>query len=131
MPTALAIARPVQWVAAGGFSVVVFVTTCWITAADSLLRPGGRVLSRSKPSTPEAANRACHRHTVGFDWPVRRAISIVPTPSVLNSTIQARQTCFWGVLRSATSLSSRARSSGERWTSTPVLIGTKSYIPRL
>jgi hypothetical protein len=52
MPTALAIARADQWVAAGGFSVVVVVTTCRITDAANGFLPGGRVLSRSRPSTP-------------------------------------------------------------------------------
>jgi hypothetical protein len=70
------------------------VTTCRTTVGGSGFRPGGRVLSRSRPSTPASANRACQRQTVGFDWPVRRTISIVPTPSALSSTIRARQTCF-------------------------------------
>ena len=35
---------------------------------------------------------------------------LVPTPSALNSTIGVWQTCFWGMLRSATSASSRCRS---------------------
>jgi hypothetical protein len=38
--------------------VVVFVTTCWITLAVSGLRPGGPVLSRSRPDTPASANAA-------------------------------------------------------------------------
>jgi hypothetical protein len=82
MLTARSIARAVQWIAAGGVSVVVLVTTCWTTeAAASGLRPGGRVLSHNRPATPSAAKRACQRQTVGFDCPVRRMISIVPMPS--------------------------------------------------
>jgi len=38
-------------------------------------------------------------------------IAVVPTPAALRSTIRARQTCFCGVLRSATTASSRRRSS--------------------
>jgi len=30
-------------------------------------------------------NRACHRHTTGFDLPERRMISVVPQPSACNS----------------------------------------------
>jgi hypothetical protein len=49
--------------------------------------------------------------TQSFDLPVRRMIAIVPSPSAVASTILARQTTFRGVLRSATSRSSRP--SGE------------------
>ena len=73
----------------------------------------GRVLSRSSPSKPSAAKRSCQRHTQVLDLPVRRMISIVPTPSALNSTISARQTCFCGVFRSLTSAVRRRRSVGE------------------
>jgi hypothetical protein len=40
-----------------------------------------RVLSRVSPSMPSAMNRACHRHTTGFDLPDRRMISAVPPPA--------------------------------------------------
>jgi hypothetical protein len=66
--------RAVQWVAVGGFSVVVLVTTCRMTDAASGSLPGGCVLSRNRPSTPSAANRACQRDTVGLDRPVRRML---------------------------------------------------------
>ena len=33
--------------------------------------PGGRVLSRNRPSTPASANRCCHRHTEGRLTPAR------------------------------------------------------------
>jgi hypothetical protein len=36
----------------------------------------------------------------GLDFPVRLMTAFVPTPSAVNSTISARQTCFCGVLRS-------------------------------
>ena len=54
--------------------------------------------------------RSCQRQTQVFDLPVRRMISLVPTPSALNRTISARQTCLCGVLRSRAS-AFRRRSS--------------------
>ena len=53
----------------------------------------GRVLSRSRPSTPSAMNRSCHLQTQGFDFPVRRTISTVPAPSAVARMIPARPTC--------------------------------------
>ncbi len=53
----------------------------------------GRVLSRSRPSTPSAMNRSCHLQTKGFDFPVRRTISTVPAPSAVARMIPARPTC--------------------------------------
>ena len=70
----------------------------------------GRVLSRSRPSNPSCMKRSCQRQTQVFDLPVRRMISLVPTPSAVSSTISARQTCFCGALRSRTS----ACSGGDR-----------------
>ena len=37
---------------------------------------------------------------------------MLPSPSALNKTISARQTCFCGALRSRMSASSRRRSDG-------------------
>ena len=71
----------------------------WRPAAAGL--PGLRVLSRVSPSTPSAMNRACHRHTTGFDLPERRMISAVPQPSAVARMMLARHTCFCGALRSA------------------------------
>src|SRR5689334_21677638 len=65
MPMALAIARPVQWVAWCDGSVQVSATTCAVVSAATGALPGLRVLSRSKPSTPLSAKRCCQRHTVG------------------------------------------------------------------
>jgi hypothetical protein len=90
-------ARALQCVASAGRSVVVLVTTYRTVTSGSGFLPGGRVLSRSKPSTPASANRACQRYTVGFDCPVRSMISMVPTPSAVSTTIRARRTCFCGV----------------------------------
>ena len=68
--------------------------------------PGGRVLSRSRPSTPSCIKRSCQRHTQVFDLPVAAMIAEVPRPSLLSSTIRARQTCFCG-LRGANTMSRR------------------------
>jgi hypothetical protein len=55
-----------------------------------------------------------------FDLRVRRMISLVPTPSVLNRTISARQTCLCGALRSRASTFKRRRSAGLRVMEIPV-----------
>src|SRR3546814_9032215 len=69
IPTALAIARTVQWVASWlGVSSVSF-TTLSTKAASRGATPGGRVLSRSNPSTPSAMNLSCQRHTHVLDFP--------------------------------------------------------------
>ena len=52
--------------------------------------PGLRVLSRVRPGTPSAMNRACHRHTTGLALPDRRMISAVPQPSSVARMILAR-----------------------------------------
>ena len=52
MPTARAIERTLQWVASGGVSRIVLVSTSVLMAALSGGVPGGRLLSRNRPSTP-------------------------------------------------------------------------------
>src|SRR5450759_1077942 len=64
--------------------------------------------------------RSCQRQTQVFDLPVRRMISLVPTPSALNRTISARQTCLCGALRSRASAFKRRRSAGLRVMEIPV-----------
>ena len=61
---------------------------------------------------PPRTNRSCQRQTQGLDTPgpahdLRRAAARRPSAR----TIRARQTCFCGLLRSATIASSRARSA--------------------
>src|SRR3981189_3486649 len=56
-PTALAIARPVQWVASPVGSPQVSASTLATVAVGTGSFPGGRVLSRNKPSTPASAPR--------------------------------------------------------------------------
>ena len=55
-------------------------------------------------------NRSCQRQTQVFDLPVRRMISLVPTPSALERMIAARQACFCEALRSLVIASSRPRT---------------------
>jgi hypothetical protein len=56
----------------------------------------GRVRSGNRPVTAARMSRSCQRHTVPLLIPVRRMISLVPTPSAVSNTIRARQTCFVG-----------------------------------
>src|SRR3954447_8438634 len=94
MPTALAMARPVQWVASPGGASRVNSTTRSTVASDRRGVPGGRVLSRRRPATPSAINRSCQRQTHGLDLPVRCRIVLVPRSSAVARTISARPTCF-------------------------------------
>jgi hypothetical protein len=111
IPAAAAMALAVQWVASCDGSEAVSSITRSIVACGRGGRRAGRVLSRSSPGTPSRMNRACQRQTHGFDLPVRRMISAVPHPSAVAKMILARQTCFCGLLRSATTASRRARSA--------------------
>ena len=70
---------------------------------ESGARPGLRVLSRNKPSTPSSPNRCCHRHTAGRLMPTRRATSRTGRRSAECSTILARCTCLSGRERSVAS----------------------------
>src|SRR6516225_6708650 len=74
-PTALAMARPVQCVAWPGGSEQVRSITLAMILAENGARPGLRVLSRNRPSTPCSAYRACQRQTEGRLTPARRATS--------------------------------------------------------
>ena len=96
-PLAAAIAGAVQWVTpSGGASSSVRITTPSTAAFSNGGMHDGRVLSCSRPSTPSAMNRSCHRHTHGFDMPDRRITSAVPQPSPLARIIRARQTNIAG-----------------------------------
>jgi hypothetical protein len=77
-------------------------------------------LSRNRPSTPSCMKRSCQRHRHVLLLPVRRMISLVPTPSQVSSTIRARHTCFWGLFLSAAIASRRARSATFTSTVIPV-----------
>ena len=65
IPTVLAMARPVQCVTCPGGSEQVSARIFATVAVASFAVPGGRVLSRSNPSTPASANRTCQCHTAG------------------------------------------------------------------
>src|SRR4029078_4817831 len=110
MPLARAIRSAVQWVVSTGGSASVSATTRAATSGPS----GGirevRVLSCRRPSMPSIMNRSCQRQTQVFDLPVRRMISLVPTPSALERMIAARQECFCEALRSLVIASSRPRT---------------------
>ena len=122
MPTVLAITPAVQCVVSSDGSSAVRATTCSIIAGSSGLRPGGRVLSRSRPSTPSRMNRSCQRHTTDLARPVLRMIPFVPSPSAVNRMIFVRQTCFCGLLRFATTARRRARSALVTLTMIPLRI---------
>ena len=59
---------------------------------------------------PSSMNRSCQRQTQVFDLPVRRMMSLVPTPSALSNMMAARQACFCEVLRSLVIASRRPRT---------------------
>src|SRR5215472_5576148 len=111
IPTALAIIAAVQCVVSPGGAPRVNATVRSHTLADNGGMREGRVLSRTRPATPARMNRSCQRHTVTLLVPVRRMISLVPTPSPVSTTICARQTCFCGLFRSTTIASRRALSA--------------------
>ena len=131
MPMAFAIARTVQCVASwlGGSSVS--STTLSMSTRSSGAVPGGRVLSRSRPSTPSAMNRSCHRHTQVFDLAVAAMMATVPRPSPVSRTIFARQTCFCGEPRAATIASSRFLSDAVTSILIPVRIPQRSHAAAL
>ena len=93
-PAALAMGAPVQWVA----SCSSLVGGQRHHLVDDLLaerrHPRGRVLSRSKPSTPSAAKPSCQRQTQVLDLPARRMISTVPRPAAEKARSRPRQACF-------------------------------------
>src|SRR5207342_1721661 len=110
MPLARAIRSAVQWVVSTGGSASVSVTTRAATSGPSGGMREGRVLSCRRPAMPSFMNRSCQRQTQVFDLPVRRMISLVPTPSALERMIAARQACFCEALRSLVIASSRPRT---------------------
>src|SRR6266498_1764410 len=109
IPTA-AMAAPVQWVAcAGGPAKVKATTRSAISGLNGGMRDG-RVLSRHSPAAPSEPNRSCQRQMTVLAFPVRRTISAVPCPAAVSRTILARQTCFCGLFRLATTAFNAARS---------------------
>ena len=74
MPAALAMAGAVQWVASPGGARGQRDDPLESTAGSGGLR-GGRVLSRSSPSTPACMKRSCQRQTVDLALPAARMIA--------------------------------------------------------
>src|SRR3954468_19407517 len=110
-PTARARLRVLQCVASGGTVRCVRSTTARTWSGPTVGGRPERGRSRSKPSTPSATNRSCHRHTARLDLPIWRTIAIVPTPAADRSTIRARPTYFSFIIGAATMASKRARAS--------------------
>ncbi len=106
IPAAFAIAEPLQWLAAGGGPANVRATTRLATSGLSGGMRDRRVLSRQRPAAPSSRKRSCQRQITVLALPVACMISAVPRPSAVRSTIFARQTCFCGLLRLATTASS-------------------------
>src|SRR6266508_3144128 len=70
IPTALAMAAPVQWVAcAGGRAKVKATTRSAISGLNGGMRDG-RVLSRHSPAAPSEPNRSCQRQMTVLAVPV-------------------------------------------------------------
>jgi len=94
IPAALAIAAPVQWLAAGGGPARVrAITRSAFSEASGGMREG-RVLSRQSPAAPASRNRCCQRQITVLAFLVARMISAVPWPLAVRRMIFARQTCF-------------------------------------
>jgi hypothetical protein len=122
IPTALAIAGAVQWVASCNDAWLVSITT----------RSNGHGRQRrecaragscrgSNPATPSRMKRSCQRHTTVLSLPTVRVMALVPAACAVSSTIRARQTCFCG-LRSRTIASNRTRSAGVTMMDIPLRI---------
>jgi hypothetical protein len=90
----LAISEAIQWVVSPGGSSCVRVATHAITSGGQSRGARKARLVAQQAFLPSCMNSSCQRHMHAFDVPVRRMISLVPTLSVLRSTISARQTCF-------------------------------------
>ena len=126
-PAALAMARPVQWVASPGGLAQVIATTCATVSAAIGALPGLRVLSRSRPPTPSSANRCCQRHTIGRLTPTSAATRCTAMPSADARTTRARSTCFRCWLRSATIVSSLVLSDPDKTTQTVCAMRAESH----
>ena len=66
---------------------------------------------KCRQEQPARVHRACWRRSTVLALPVCRMISAVPCPSAVSKAIFARQTCFCGLFRLATTTANAARSS--------------------
>ena len=98
MPLALAMAAAVQCVTSPGGSVSVSATTRAATSAPSGGMRDGRVLSRSRPSTPSGMKRSCQRQTARLaDAGVAHDLGGAAAVRRQQHDL-ARQTCFCGAV---------------------------------
>ena len=130
IPTALAIAGALQWVASRGGGWLVSATTRSTVAAGSGAIRDGRVLSRVSPPTPSCMKRSCQRQTTVLSLPIARVIALVPWPSADSNTIRARHTCFCELLRSRTIAANRTRSAAVTVIDIPLRITQPRTKPR-
>lgn len=112
IPTALAIADAVQWVASCGGAWLVGATTRSTVSGGKAGMREGRVLSRVNPSTPSRMKRSCQRQTTVLPLPTARITAVVPSLSAVRTMIRARPTCFCGLFRSRMIDCKRIRSAG-------------------
>src|SRR4029077_9556034 len=111
IPTVLAIAGALQWVASWGGAWLVSATTRSTVSAGSGGMRQGRVLSRGNPSIPSCMKRSCQRQTTVLPLPTARVMAVVPAPSAVRTMIRARHTCYCALLRLRMIVSSQTRSS--------------------
>src|SRR5439155_5885720 len=134
IPTALAIAGAVQWVAScGGVWLVSATTRSTVSAGSGAIREG-RVLSRVSPSNPSCMKRSRQRQTTVLPLPIARMTALVPSPSAVRTMIRARHTCFCGLLRSRMIDCKRTRSAAVTVMEIPLRIAdnrTKSNLEKL
>jgi hypothetical protein len=86
IPTAFAIAEPVQWLAAGGGPASVMATS------GDARRP--RLNPAKAPPRHGPRNRSCQRPITGLALPIGCMISAMPQPSAVRRMIFAPQKCF-------------------------------------
>src|SRR5215470_7041430 len=131
IPTVLAIAGALQWVASWGGAWLVSATTRSTVSAGSGGMREGRVLSRVNPSIPSCMKRSCQRQTTVLPLPTARVMAVVPAPSAVRTMIRARQTCFCALLRLRMIVSSRTRSSAVTVMEIPLRITDNRTKPNL
>src|SRR5262249_47773389 len=131
IPTVLAIAGALQWVASWGGAWLVSATTRSTVSVGSGGMREGRVLSRVNPSIPSCIKRSCQRQTTVLPLPTARVMAVVPAPSAVRTMIRARQTCCCALLRLRMIVSSRTRSSAVTVMEIPLRITDNRTKPNL
>lgn len=90
--------------------------------------PGGRDLSRRRPSTLSCTKRSRQRHPQVFDLPVAAMMAKVLMTLLLVSTTRARQMAFCGLIGSAMIDPNCRRSASNRLKDVPLPILPHSYV---